>query len=90
MQMVSDIAGIAQDIPGEQSGASYGDAFLAGVGAGLFRSTSEVRRWVRPGRTVHPEAGARAVYDGSYRIYRELYRRNSGLMRELGELTGRS
>ncbi len=89
MQMVSDIAGIAQDIPGEQIGASYGDAFLAGIGAGLFRGTGEVRRWVQPGRSVRPDAGARAVYDGSYRIYRELYRRNASLMRELGELTAR-
>ncbi len=89
MQMVSDIAGIAQDIPGQQSGASYGDAFLAGVGAGLFRGAGEVRRWVQPGATVRPDARARAVYQGSYRIYRELYRRNASLMGELGELPAR-
>ncbi len=88
MQMVSDIAGIAQDIPGEQIGASYGDAFLAGVGVGLFQDTSEIRRWVRYRETLRPDAGAREVYDGYYRIYRELYRRNAGLMRELGELAG--
>jgi xylulokinase len=83
MQMVSDIAGIAQDLPGKHTGAGYGDAFLAGVGVGLFRGTGEVRRWVRPGRTVRPDAGPRAAYDACYRIYRELYRRNAGLMHEL-------
>jgi xylulokinase len=87
MQMVSDIAGIAQDIPGEQIGASYGDAFLAGVGVGLFQGTVEIRRWVRSGRTVRPDAGNRTAYDGCYRIYRELYRRNADLMRELARLT---
>jgi xylulokinase len=59
MQMVSDIAGIAQDIPGEQIGASYGDAFLAGVGVGLFQDASEIRRWVRYRETLRPDAGAR-------------------------------
>jgi len=83
MQMVSDIAGIEQAIPGGQIGASYGDAFLAGVGVGLFRSLAGIRRWIRPGRIVRPEARRRALYDASYRIYRELYLRNAGLMREL-------
>ena len=40
MQMVSDIAGIEQHIPAQQIGAAYGDAFLAGVGVGLFPDTS--------------------------------------------------
>jgi xylulokinase len=86
MQMVSDIAGIAQDIPDQQIGASYGDAFLAGVGVGMLQGLSEIRRWVRYRETLRPDASVRAVYDGHYRIYRELYRRNRDLMRELGEL----
>jgi hypothetical protein len=32
---------------------------------------------------VRPDAGPRAAYDACYRIYRELYRRNAGLMHEL-------
>jgi xylulokinase len=86
MQMVSDIAGIAQLLPEQQIGASYGDAFLAGIGAGLFRGTAEIRRWVRYRETLRPDVSARAVYDGFYRIYRELHRRNAELMREIGEL----
>jgi xylulokinase len=89
MQMVSDIAGITQVIPEQQIGASYGDAFLAGIGVGLFRDTGEVRRWVRPKGTMVPNAAARASYDGLYRVYRELYPRNADAMRTLGELTRR-
>jgi xylulokinase len=86
MQMVSDIAGITQVIPEQQIGASYGDAFLAGVGVGRFSGTQEIRRWVRPRGTLRPDAGAHAVYDGYYRIYRELYNRNAGTMHALGAL----
>jgi xylulokinase len=87
MQMVSDIAGITQVIPEQQIGASYGDAFLAGIGVGMFRDTAEVRRWVRSKGTMSPDAGAHARYDGYYRIYRDLYRRNADGMRSLGGLT---
>jgi hypothetical protein len=33
-----------------------------------------------------PDAGAHAVYDGYYRIYRELYSRNAGTMHALDAL----
>ena len=48
MQIVSDIAGIEQVVPARQIGASYGDAFLAGIGVGLFSGTEDAQRWVRP------------------------------------------
>jgi xylulokinase len=87
MQMVSDIAGITQVIPGQQIGASYGDAFLAGIGVGMFASTAEARRWVKPKATVAPDGSTRAVYDAAYGIYRELYTRTADTMRSLRKLS---
>ena len=55
MQMVSDIAGIEQHIPAQQIGAAYGDAFLAGVGIGMFGGT-------RDAGTLGAGAGDRAAY----------------------------
>jgi xylulokinase len=86
MQMVSDIAGITQVIPEQQIGASYGDAFLAGVGVGLFSGTGEVHRWVRPGATIQPDRGLGDRYGRYYAIYRELYERSAGAMHALGAL----
>jgi xylulokinase len=91
MQMVSDIAGITQEIPVRQAGAAeggaaYGDAFLAGIGAGIFSGTKDISRWARDTRVIQPRLDASAVHDGHYRIYRELYERNSGLMHELARL----
>jgi xylulokinase len=81
MQIVSDIAGISQVVPTRQIGASYGDAFLAGVGTGLFGGISDARSWARTGETVRPDPSNRTVYDERYFLYRELYESTAGLMR---------
>ncbi len=89
MQMVSDIAGIRQLIPEQQIGASYGDAFLAGVGVGLFGGLQDVRRWVRLKEALQPDPSAHAAYEGYYRLYRGLYERNAEAMHELSGLARR-
>jgi xylulokinase len=73
MQIVSDIAGIEQCLPEQRIGASYGDAFLAGVGIGMFPGISSVSKWVRIARTVQPDPAAQARYEPLYRTYRALY-----------------
>jgi xylulokinase len=83
MQIVSDIANIEQHIPAQQIGASYGDAFLAGLGIGLFTSTAEAGRWVQIKETIRPVAAAHAAYERYYRIYRQLYEKNAGLMKAI-------
>ena len=88
MQIVSDIAGITQSVPQEQVGASYGDAFLAGLGIGMFSSMKEIDAWVRPGATYEPSAGTRALYDEYHAIYRELYTTSAGCMHRLGRAAG--
>ncbi len=86
LRIVSDIAGIEQVVPARQIGASYGDAFLAGIGVGMFSGTSEARRWLREGETVQPDPAHRPLYDATYGLYRELYARNAELMRRSGTL----
>jgi xylulokinase len=86
MQIVSDIAGIEQHIPEQRFGAAYGDAFLAGVGIGLFSGTDEVSRWVRTGAVVQPNPEAGRAYDDYYEIYRDLYEATAPLMKRLAGL----
>jgi xylulokinase len=86
MQMISDIAYIEMAIPSQQVGSSYGDAFMAGVGVGLFRSLSEIRKWVRYTHHITPNPQVTALYEPLYRIYRELYNQTRGLMRDLSAL----
>jgi xylulokinase len=86
MQMVSDIAGIEQHIPAQQIGAAYGDAFLAGVGVGLFGSTRDAGRWVQMQQIVKPDASTHARYSHYYEVYRQVYRETAASMHRLGEL----
>ena len=90
MQIVSNIAGIEQHIPEQQIGACYGDAFLAGIGVGLFSGTAEAAQWVRIKKIVKPESTASRIYEGYYRVYRELYASTAPLMGRLGALVGRT
>lgn len=69
-QIVSDVTGLPQDLPGEGIGASYGDAFLAGVAAGVLDERDE---WTHVANRVEPRAEARSTYDTLYPIYRNLY-----------------
>ena len=69
-QLVSDVTGLRQVIPAVTIGASYGDAMLAGDGAGLVGADA---RWNAPAETLQPDARARARYDELYRVYRSLY-----------------
>ncbi len=90
MQIVSDIAGIEQYVPEQQIGASYGDAFLAGVGVGLFSSTADAAHWVRMKEKIVPRPDIHIKYEEYYRIYRDLYDDTAPLMRRLSTLTRES
>ena len=74
VQMLSDIAGIPQLLPERTIGASYGDAFLAGLATGLVdRPEALTTQWVRIAREIEPNPALAGVYDQAYAIYRNLY-----------------
>ncbi|HOT05640.1 MAG TPA: FGGY-family carbohydrate kinase [Atribacter sp.] len=85
MQIVSDITRVDLSIPKEQIGASYGDAFMAGVGIGLFNNLTEIDHWVQIGKIVQPDLEASRKYDFNYRLFRSLYENTKELMHELSD-----
>ncbi len=85
LQIVADIAGIKLTIPAIQLGASYGDAFLAAVGIGAFRTTSEIGQWVRYREPVVPRREHADRYRAGFKRYRELYEATKPIMRELSD-----
>ncbi len=80
-QIIADICNIKLSIPEQRIGASYGDAFLAGVGIGLFNSIYDAKRWVRTEECITPTRDKAKNYEVSYRIFRELYKNTKSLMR---------
>ena len=88
LQVVSDICGVRQTVPAVVVGACYGDAFLAGLGAGLFESPSDIGQWLEQPRQVIPNEDLAERYDRYHEVYLQLYDRNKDLMHELTALAG--
>lgn len=86
LQIVSDISGVPQKIPSVITGASYGDAFLAGLGVGIFKSPADIRNWVREERTIHPNPELKPLYDSYHRMYLDLYENNRDAMHRLSDI----
>lgn len=83
-QIVSDVTGLTQEIPARTTGASYGDAFLAGLSVGLVSErASLLRDWVQIVDRVEPDEGRTARYDDLYRLYRRLYRTTRSVIHDL-------
>jgi len=74
LQIISDITGVEQVVLETTIGASYGDAYLAGVGAGVFDGYDTLENsWVKVKEVVKPNPKNAAVYDYLYAVYRDLY-----------------
>ncbi|WDZ83359.1 FGGY-family carbohydrate kinase [Micromonospora cathayae] len=84
-RIVSDVTGRTQEVPAVTIGASYGDALLAGIGAGLLAPDTD---WTVPGATVEPDPAARDTYDLLYRQYGALYRATRDQVHTLARLQG--
>ena len=84
LQIVSDIAGIEQIVPAQTIGASYGDAFLAGIASGILKEEA-LEDWVHGGEIIRPDRENQAVYNLFYQDYLELYQRNKDVMHHLAD-----
>jgi xylulokinase len=73
LQVVSDVAGIEQILPRQTIGASYGDAFLAGLATGQLSMADLHGSWVRTQRIIEPDPAASARYAEYLDVYKRLY-----------------
>lgn len=69
-QTLTDITGRTQLVPEQAIGASYGDALLAAIGAGVVAPETD---WARIRCEVTPDAANAALYDQLYATWCELY-----------------
>ena len=75
-QLKADILGIPVRLPEASVGAPFGDAVIAGLGAGVYQDARRaVRGMVRIKTTYEPNAATRQYYDDLYGAYRRLYER---------------
>lgn len=73
-QIVSDVTNRVQVVSRQRAGAPYGAAYLAGLGAGVFRDLRPLHEtWAADVIRVEPVRGRHPQYTAPYRIYRRLY-----------------
>lgn len=81
-RIVSDVTGLAQEVPADTTGAALGDAFLAAAAVG---AADDVRAWNPITGTIEPDDEHRALYDEFHRHYRALYGRAADTAHVLAE-----
>jgi xylulokinase len=74
LQIISDIARCPQLVAREKSGASYGNAFMAALGAGYINDISEIANWVQYEQEITPNNEHRELYDEGFARYKALYK----------------
>ena len=83
LRIVSDICQVPQKVPSVTVGAAYGDAFLAGLGAGVFASAADIGRWVSDFNIIQPNPAHAKRYEEYYETYLALYSKTRDLMHRL-------
>jgi len=87
LQIVSDVTGVAQDLPARTIGASFGDAYLAGIATGIVADRTSLQRdWVQIERRLEPDAERHAIYSQYYQVYRDLYENAKDQLHALARL----
>ena len=82
MQIVSDVAGKELHL-GQVFGAAFGDALLAALGTGHFKSMDDVKKLITTRGTVTPDMQRHQIYQKYKDIYTKLYLNNKELMHEI-------
>ena len=80
LQIVSDVAGITQQLPRVRVGAAYGDALLAAIGAGLVQEDTD---WTAFEGTFEATAAATLAYRELYELYLRLYEETADTVHRL-------
>ncbi len=85
-QIVCDMLEIPAVYMKNTSGAPFGNAVLAGVGTGIFKDFSIVKKWTEVADKTEPITSNTEIYKKYYDIFVELYRRNKDVYVELAKI----
>jgi xylulokinase len=79
-QIVSDVTGLRQQVLKQSHGSPMGAAFLGALVSGVITDRNKILEWNELDRWVEPNPGAKGLYDGRYKVYRQLYANTKELM----------
>jgi len=73
-QIAADILGKTVKSYPSHPGSALGVAFLAGMSIGLYEDWEEIQKFLTDYQVYEPNPEAVAIYNKSYKIYRDLYK----------------
>ncbi|MEM3713460.1 MAG: FGGY-family carbohydrate kinase [Nitrososphaeria archaeon] len=85
-QIITDITGVRQVYVTPALGAPYGDAFIAGVGVGIFKNFEAIKEYVHANEITEPNGEYHKFYTSLYNIYLELYPKLKENFRQLNTI----
>ncbi|NLB89930.1 MAG: FGGY-family carbohydrate kinase [Clostridiales bacterium] len=86
VQILADITGVKLECMTDGVEAPIGDAFLAGIGGGIFSDFSEIDRWGKSHMIFCPSWQNHEHYSHYYNIYKNLYPAIKDEMHALSDL----
>jgi xylulokinase len=82
LEIVSSVTGVTQIVPELTIGASYGDAFLAGLTSGIL-TPGDLNTWVKYKTEITPDIHSQQTYETLYGKYLELYTQTCEILHHL-------
>ncbi len=85
-QAFADVLRVPIDYASKVAGAPVADAFLAGVGVGIYKDYDEIKKWVNLDITNDPDPSSFDLYAKLYDVYVKLYLNTKQEMHALADL----
>ncbi len=85
-QIFADVTGFAMKRLENDAEAPLGDAFLAGLGIGVFTDPSEIKTWLAFREPTTPDKKNQEIYSRRFELYKEVYVQSKGIMSKLAEI----
>ena len=88
-QIVTDIMNTPQDYMSKASGAPIANAFLAGLGVGIFKDFTDINKWIAYDTSNEPDAASQEIYSKLFKLYKDLYPKTKDIMHALADIQER-
>jgi xylulokinase len=82
-QITADVLNLPLEQIDHHPGSSFGAAFVAGKGVGIFDDWADIDRFINIAAVVEPDRAAHARYETLFVLYLELYLRNRDLFEKI-------
>jgi len=84
-QIITDITGLPQIYSRRRLGAPFGDAYLAGIGVGIFKNFEYIKNFLGEIEITTPNFDNYNLYNKYYNLYLELYEKTRETMYAVSE-----